>query len=128
MTGGGPGAPGGRAQVSALPELDVARVMRWCKARVPQRALHQVRVECEVAPRHLTIVERRAPYTERFGPEWTAFPIARLRYTKTKGTWSLYWRDRNLCFHSYGERFAPTSDIEAVLAEVERDPTSIFWG
>ena len=41
----------------ALPELDVARVQRWCAARVPEHARHQVRVECEIAPRHLTIVE-----------------------------------------------------------------------
>jgi Protein of unknown function (DUF3024) len=27
--------------------------------------------------------------------------IARLRYTKTNGRWSLYWRDRNLRFHVY---------------------------
>ena len=38
----------------ALPELDVTRVRLWCAARVPEHALHQVRVECEIAPRHLT--------------------------------------------------------------------------
>jgi len=38
----------------ALPELDVARVQRWCAARVPEhtRARHQVRIECQLAPRH----------------------------------------------------------------------------
>src|SRR5205823_7855241 len=65
----------------ALPELDVARVQRWCAARVPEHARHQVRVACQAAPRHLTIVERRAPWREDLGPEWTSFPIARLRYT-----------------------------------------------
>ena len=55
--------------------------------------------ECEAAPRHLTIVERRAPWREDFGPEWTAFPIARLRYTAADKSWTLYWRDRNLRFH-----------------------------
>jgi hypothetical protein len=64
----------------ALPELGVARVQRWCAARVPERARHQVRVQCQLAPRHLTIVERRGPWREEFGPEWTSFPIARLRY------------------------------------------------
>ena len=91
----------------ALPELDVARVQRWCAARVPEHARHQVRVECEVAPRHLTIVERRAPWREDFGPEWTAFPIARLRYTAADKSWTLYWRDRNLRFHLY-EPMAPS--------------------
>jgi hypothetical protein len=45
-----------------LPETDVARVQRWCTNRVPAHALHQVRVECHIAPRYLTIVERRAPW------------------------------------------------------------------
>jgi hypothetical protein len=34
----------------AIPELDIARVQRWCAARVPEHARHQVRVECQVAP------------------------------------------------------------------------------
>ena len=80
----------------ALPDFDVARVQRWCAARVPEHARHQVRVECDIAARHLTIVERRAPWREDYGPEWTSFPIARLRYTATTKTWILYWRDRNL--------------------------------
>ena len=41
----------------ALPELDVARVERWCRARVPEQVRDQVRVEVDVADRHLTIVE-----------------------------------------------------------------------
>src|SRR4051794_10798146 len=31
---------------AGLPELDVARVQRWCAVRVPDHARHQVRVEC----------------------------------------------------------------------------------
>ena len=85
----------------ALPDLDVARVQRWCAARVPEHARHQVRLECQVAPRHLTIVERRAPWREDLGPEWTSCPIARLRYTTVDKSWTLYWRDRNLRFHLY---------------------------
>jgi hypothetical protein len=78
----------------ALSELDVVRVRRWCAARVPEHARHQVRVECQIAARHLTIVERRAPWREDFGPDWTTFPIARLRYTDADKSWTLYWRDR----------------------------------
>jgi len=110
-----------------LPELDVARVQRWCAARVPEHARHQVRVECEIAPRHLTIVERRAPWRPGFGQEWTSFPIARLRYTATTKSWTLYWRDRSLRFHVY-HRLAPSPSVDAPLAEIERDPTCIFWG
>ncbi|MGW7682266.1 DUF3024 domain-containing protein [Kribbella sp. NPDC054772] len=41
----------------ALSELDVERVQRWCATRVPEHARDQLRIECEVAPRHLTLVE-----------------------------------------------------------------------
>jgi Protein of unknown function (DUF3024) len=111
----------------ALPELDVARVRRWCAARVPEHARHQVRVECQVAPRHLTIVERRAPWREDLGPEWTSFPIARLRYTAASKSWTLYWRDRNLRFHLY-DLLAPSNRVDDLLTEIDRDPTCIFWG
>jgi hypothetical protein len=111
----------------ALPELDVARVRRWCVARVPEHARRQVSVECQAAPRHLTIVERRAPWREECGPEWTTFPIARVRYTVADRSWTLYWRDRNLRFHLY-DLVAPSNRVDDLLAEIDRDPTSIFWG
>lgn len=98
------------------------------QGRVPEHVLHEMRVECEVAPRYLTIVERRAPWREDFGPEWSRRAVARLRYTKARQEWALYWVDRHERFHSYDDRFAPTPDVEAVLAEVDRDPTAIFWG
>ena len=75
----------------------------------------------------MTIVERRAPWREEDGPEWTRFPIVRLRYTKTGRAWSLYWRDRNLHFHEY-DRIGPSTRIDELLTEIDRDPTGIFWG
>ena len=110
-----------------LPELDVARVQRWCAARVPVHARDEVRVECEIAPRHVTIVERRVPWGPDSGPEWTIFPIARLRYTATTKGWTLYWRDRNLRFHLY-DQVAPSSSVAVLLDEIDKDPTCIFWG
>lgn len=111
----------------ALPELDVARVRSWCAARVPERARHQVRVECEVAPRQLTVIECRAPWREDFGSEWTSTPIARLRYSAGEKSWTLYWRDRNLRFHLY-DQMAPARHVEDLLTELDRDPACIFWG
>ena len=105
----------------------MARVQRWCAARVPEHARRQVRVECELAPRHLTIIERRMPWREDAGPEWTSLPIARLRYTAADKSWTLYWRDRNLRFHIY-DQLAPSRRVEDLLTEIDRDPTCIFWG
>jgi hypothetical protein len=110
-----------------LPELDIARVRRWCQQRVPEHARNQVRVECDISPRHLAIVECRPPWREGIGPEWTRFPIARLRYTQATRTWTLYWRDRNLRFHLY-DQIEPSPGIDDLLNEIDRDPTAIFWG
>ncbi len=118
---------GSQTSGMALPELDVARVQRWCRARVPGRVRDQVRVEVEVAPRYLTIVECRPLWRADDGPEWTRHPIARLRYNATSGLWSLYWRDRNLRFHVY-DLVTPTDQLQDLLAEVDLDPTAIFWG
>ena len=110
-----------------LPELDVARVRRLCGKRVPAHARGKVRIECEVAPRHLTIVERHPPWHDDVGPEWTALPVARLRYTKADRTWTLYWRDRNTRFRLY-DRIAPSSRVDDLLQEIDQDPTALFWG
>ena len=112
---------------AGLPELDVARVRRWCEQRVPEHVRDQVQVECDVGPRHLTIVECRPPWRKDMGAEGTRFPIARLRYAKAAGQWSLYWRDRNLRFHVY-DRIKPSPHIDDLLQEIDRDPTAIFWG
>lgn len=110
-----------------MPETDVARVQRWCSEKVPAHARGEVRVEVEVAERHLTVMECRAPWRPEMGAQWTRFPIARLRYVKTTGLWSLYWRDRNLRFHTY-DLVAPTARVAELLDELDRDPTAIFWG
>jgi hypothetical protein len=110
-----------------LPDLAVARVQEWCEQRVPEHIRDQVRVECDVAPRHLTIVETRLPFHPNMGPDWTRFPIARLRYTKTTGMWELFSHDRSLKFHRY-DALPPSPRVDDLLAEIERDPTMIFWG
>jgi len=108
-----------------LPELDVARVQRWCAAQVPEHLRGEIRVECDLATRHLTICECRPPWRDDLGPEWTRFPIARLHYTKTTGLWTLYWRDRNLKFH----RYQPLSEQdEGDADESQRPPLALFSG
>jgi hypothetical protein len=67
---------------AGLPQLDVARVQRWCANQVPEHIRSEIRVECDVAPRHLTICDCRPPRREDVGPDWTRFPIARLHYTR----------------------------------------------
>lgn len=110
-----------------VPELDLARIRRYCAGRLPARVAHVVRLEIEVDGRSVTILECRPPWTPDIGPAWTRFPIARLRFTASRSEWTLYWRDRNLGFHRY-LRIDPSRDVAVLLAEIEADPTAIFWG
>jgi len=56
-----------------------------------------------------------------------AVSTARRRYTQAPGTWTLYWRDRHLCFHRY-DQVEPSPDIGGLLREIDHDPIAIFWG
>jgi hypothetical protein len=75
----------------------------------------------------VAIVECRPPWPGDAGAEWTRLPVARLRYAKATRLWSLYWCDRNRKFHAY-EPMPASASVEELLAELDRDPTAIFWG
>lgn len=53
-------------------------------------------------------------------------PIAQLRYDPAAQHWTLYWADRNSRWHLYDEMEPWT--VTELLAEIDRDPISIFWG
>lgn len=79
-----------------IPEVDLARVRKWIEARnanMPEHARGQIRYELDVTDRTVTILECRPPWRPAYGPEWTRSPVARLRYTKSRAEWSLYWAD-----------------------------------
>lgn len=112
-----------------VPETDLVRVRQWVTERNEQIGEHidEMRVEMDVDPRAITILECRPPWREDLRPEWSRQEIARLRYTGSAGVWTLYWADRNSRFHRYRD-LDPTPTIDRLLAEIAADPTSIFWG
>jgi hypothetical protein len=110
-----------------IPELDLARIRRFVDGRVPPHARHQVRLEVDVQGTAATIVECRAPWRADVGPEWSRIPIARLRHSPTHASWSLFWCDRNLRWHRY-DRINTAAHVDPLLAEIDTDPTAIFWG
>lgn len=108
----------------ALPELDLARIHRWCDSLVPEDIWHELKIEADEAPRHVTIVEVRPPW-DGVG-EHTRQPVARLRYTMTTGLWSLYWCDQNSKFHEYD--IEPTPHVDVLLHYIEHSGDPIFFG
>lgn len=113
-----------------VPQTDVVRAQSWVDARnedIPETARDLLRIDIDVADRTITIVECRPPWNPKFGTEWSRLPVARMRYTKTRSEWTLYWSDRNSEFHKY-DLIRPSPTVDTLLAEVDRDPTFIFWG
>jgi hypothetical protein len=113
--------------VGEPPQLDVARVQRWCANQVPEYIGNEVRVECDIAPRHLTICECWPPGREDSRPDWTRFPIARPHYTRTTGLWTVYWPDHNLKYHRY-QPLDPSPRIQDLLDYFDTRADPIFLG
>ncbi len=109
----------------AIPPLDLARIQRFCDKRNPPEFRDVMRLEVNVRGNTVTILDRRPPWE---GPgAWDVSEVARLRYTAKTGLWMLYWSDRDGRWHRYWN-FEPTPRVDKLLAEIERDPTCIFFG
>lgn len=110
-----------------LPERDVAAIKAYCEQRNDPGTSDQLRVEAQVEATTVTIVERRAPWSPDFGPEWSTVGVARLRYTATKRVWTLQSADGHGRWSRY-DFIDSAPRVDVLLDEIERDPTGIFWG
>jgi len=111
------------------PERTVAteQIDAFCQSRIPVELHDKVRLEHTVRGDAITIVERRPPWRAGLGPEWTSSDIARLRFDPESQLWSLDWKDSSDRWHPY-EGVPPSADVAPLLAEIDADPTGIFWG
>jgi hypothetical protein len=113
----------------ALPELVKKRVegklKKYCEEKVPERVRDRVRVEFKIRGDNVTLLERRPAF---MNPDiWVSIPVAQFRYNPDNKKWYLYWCDRNSRWHFYFD-LEPTANLDALIREVEEDPTGIFWG
>jgi hypothetical protein len=103
-------------------------LVAYCANRVPASVRDQVRLEYEFRGNSATIVERRVPWHPALeGETWTRMPIAQLRYVPDRGRRTLYWADRNTRWHE-DDTVGPAKTLAPLLAEVDDDPTGIYWG
>jgi DUF3024 family protein len=109
----------------ALPADAVTQVERYCEACVRADMRSQMRLEHSVRGNAITILERRPPWREDFGPEWSSTKVAQLRYDG--GLWTLYCPDSSGRWWRYDEA-APARDAAPLLAAIDEDVTGIFWG
>ena len=108
-----------------LPETDLARIAKYCADRVPTDLRKEVQLKFETRGRSVTIIETRPPWQGGDQP-WTRMKVAQLRYRPESSDWTLHWRNRNERWFDYDDHFCGTA--AELLAEIDEDPTSIFWG
>jgi hypothetical protein len=108
----------------ALPELDVAGVQRWCAARVPEHARHQVRVEYEVAHHTSRSSSGVPPGARTSGPNGPPFrshacvtppPTSPGPCTGATATFA----------STSTSPWLPHTRVEDLLTELDRDPASL---
>ena len=112
-----------------LPEFEQRLVERLLDRFYDRRLLahveRQARLAHAIRGNAVTLLEIRPDFDDPTA--WVKAPIAQFRFNAASGLWSLYWHDRNRRWQRY-EALKATRNFEALLAEVDHDPTSIFWG
>ncbi len=69
----------------------------------------------------------RDSWSNLIGPDWTSTNVAQLRYDERSDRWTLYAADRNSRWFPYDD-VGLSRDVGPLLAEIDEDPTAIFWG
>lgn len=113
-------------------ELIKKTVGAFCKRRSPDHVADRLQIRYRIDGQAVTMYEHRrrfqAPGMKPRRPgEYTESPFARFRFNRRTWMWTLYWSDSRGRWHEY-DRLQPTPELRFLIAEVDRDPTGIFWG
>lgn len=112
-----------------FPDLERRRVEQllshFYARRILAHARDQVRLGHSIRGNSVTVFEYQRGFDDPSA--WMKIPVAQFRFDPGTGLWSLYWQDRNRKWRVY-EDAPPAKSLGTLLAEVDRDPTCIFWG
>jgi hypothetical protein len=115
----------------AVPELTLRAAMTqvesFCRRHVPEKYRDEVRLEATVRGNSVTVVERRPPWREGIGTEWTSLKIAQLRYDSALALWSLYRSDSNDRWQHYADA-TPARSVATLIEAIEDDRSGVFFG
>ena len=110
---------------AAAKTLVEKKLAAYLGEKVPLHVADKIRISYTFRGISVTIWEHRSPLTKSL-PEWSTITVAQLRYNPKAQTWMLYWSDRNNRWHE-DEGLAPVKNLDLILAELDRDPTGIYW-
>jgi Protein of unknown function (DUF3024) len=105
----------------------MTKVESFCRRRVPEKYRDEVRLEATVRGNSITVIERRPPWREGIGPEWTSLKIAQLRYDSGAALWSLYWSDSRDRWLLYTDA-TPARSVDTLIEAIEGNHSGAFFG
>lgn len=112
-----------------LPETTRHRIQEtlatYCAERVPEDLRHEIKLGYRIRTTAVTLFQERLADPG----QWTRLVVAQLRYNTTLDHWKLYCTSRSALgrWHRY-DLAPPAPSIEPLLAEIDQDPTGVFWG
>jgi len=106
-------------------QLTQKLMQRYCESRIPVEVQDKIRLSYTIRGDHITLIESRPFWKDE--NRWIDTKIAQIRFENVDKTFTLYCADRNDKWHLY-DYIDPTTDLEEVLAQIDADPTGIFWG
>lgn len=117
---------GNNMAISQIQRAAIGRLLtRYCAPDPRPEVQRQLRHGFEFEPHGVVLFDERLLYN-RPG-NWIRQNVAKFRWVQTRAEWELYCQFSDLKWHRYEPR--PTgATFEELLAEVDTDPTGIFWG
>ena len=113
----------------AFGELDLKRIDKlvggFCRRRTRPHLADQLRLAYEIDGQSVVLVEERPDWRDPSKRMRSA--VAKVRYVRTKGLWTLYWRRADLRWHAYRPA-PPTTDLAALVEVVDHDEYGAFFG
>jgi hypothetical protein len=114
----------------ALPDADLERIAAFAEQASPAEHADLSRLEYEIHGQAVTLLEVTKLDLGR-GEEWLRTPLARLTYDAGAQLWTLHCFDRDshaLRYDTWEPDFVQPTTVDVILAEIDADPTNIFWG
>jgi hypothetical protein len=113
----------------AFNELELKRIDRTvgdlCRRNTLPQHADELRFICELDGHAVSIYEQRPPW--RGSGPWTSHGIARFRFSRAGGRWTLFWMRQDLKWHCYVPQ-PPSVDLASLVAVVEADEYGAFFG
>jgi hypothetical protein len=97
----------------------------FCQRHSSASVSDQLRYSYELAGSTVVLQAERPGFMNP--DEWTRVPVAKLRFSEARSTWSLYWSDANGRWHRMSS-VPMAKDIRVLLTAIETDASGVFWG